>query len=181
MGLATVQGIVDQHGGWIKVKSILGEGTTFDLYFPVIESPQAVKSIPINPALPKGTEKILFVDDDQMLAELGGNMLTEMGYRVVVMTESSEALKLFTANPDHFDLLITDQTMPGLTGKDLIQKLLKIRPDLPTILCTGYSSKVNEDEAKELGARAFCMKPLDLPELLQTIRRVLDEENWRFK
>ncbi len=176
MGLATVQGIVDQHGGLIKVKSILGEGTTFDLYFPVIEQPQAVKPIPINPVLPKGTEKILFVDDDQMLAELGGKVLTEMGYRVVVMTESSEALKLFTTNPDHFDLLITDQTMPGLTGKDLIQKLLKIRPDLPTILCTGYSSKVNEDEAKELGARAFCMKPLDLPELLQTIRRVLDEE-----
>ncbi len=91
------------------------------------------------------------------------------------MMSSTETLKLFTANPDYFDLLITDQTMPGLQGKDLIYELLKIRPDLATILCTGYSRKINKAEAEQQGISAFCMKPLALPELLQTVRRILDE------
>ena len=90
------------------------------------------------------------------------------------MTDSAEALKLFAANADRFDLVITDQTMPDLTGKDLIQKIKKIRTDIPTILCTGFSNQVNEEGAKGLGIDAFLMKPLDLPELSQTVRRVLD-------
>jgi len=130
----------------------------------------------MNTEMPKGTEKILFVDDDEQLARLGDKLLSEMGYQVVIMTESTEALKLFTANPDHFDMVITDQTMPDLCGKDLIQELKKIRPDLRTILCTGFSSKIDEDQAKQQGIDAFCMKPLDLPELLQTVRQVLDGE-----
>lgn len=100
-----------------------------------------------------------------------------MGYTVTTMTDSTEALKLFTANPDHFDLVITDQTMPDLAGKELIQKLKKIKPDLRTILCTGFSSKIDEEQAKQQGIDAFCLKPLDLPELLQTVRRVLDGKN----
>ncbi len=174
MGLSTVYKIVEQYNGLIKVSSDLGAGTTFELYFPLVEQSQAEETITVKSDLPRGTEKILFVDDDEMLAQVGELILSEMGYRVVTMTESTEALKLFTANSDHFDLVITDQTMPGLSGKDLIQELLKIRPDLPTILCTGFSNKIDEDEAKELGISAFCMKPLDLPELLQTVRVVLD-------
>jgi len=176
VGLSTVQGIVTQHGGLIKVNSIIGEGTIFELYFPVIEQSQIAEPIPMNTEMPKGTEKILFVDDDEQLARLGDKLLSEMGYQVVIMTESTEALKLFTANPDHFDMVITDQTMPDLCGKDLIQELKKIRPDLRTILCTGFSSKIDEDQAKQQGIDAFCMKPLDLPELLQTVRQVLDGE-----
>lgn len=103
-------------------------------------------------------------------------MLTAMGYQVTLMTESQEALKLFAANPKHFDLIFTDQTMPELTGKELIQKVKEIQPDIPTIICTGYSSMIDEEEAKKLGANAFLMKPLDLPVLLQTIRQVLDED-----
>jgi len=173
MGLATVQGIVAQHGGIIKVNSIPEQGTVFNLYFPIVEE-TATEPKPLNEDMPKGTEKILFVDDDEMLVELGRLILTEMGYQVVTMTESTEALKLFTANPNHFDLVITDQTMPDLTGKDLLQELKKIRPDLRTILCTGFSSKIDEDRAKQQGIDAFCMKPFDLPEMLQTVRRVLD-------
>ena len=173
MGLATVQGIVAQHGGIIKVNSIPDQGTVFNLYFPIVEE-TATEPTPINEDMPKGTERILFVDDDEMLVELGRLILTEMGYQVVTMTESTEALKLFTANPNHFDLVITDQTMPDLTGKDLLQELKKIRPDLRTILCTGFSSKIDEDRAKQQGIDAFCMKPFDLPEMLQTVRRVLD-------
>lgn len=176
MGLATVQGIINQHDGLIRVISIHGEGTTFELYFPVIEQSKNVEPTPINADLPKGTEKILFVDDDEMLAKLGEMMLCEMGYQVTMMTESQEALKLFAANADHFDLVITDQTMPQLTGKELIQKLKQIRPDIQTIICTGFSSKVDKEKAKKLGADAFMMKPLDLPVLLQTIRQVLDRE-----
>ncbi len=173
MGLATVQGIVAQHGGLIKVNSIPNRGTLFDIYFPIIKA-SVIEPLPMNTDMPKGTEKILFVDDDEQLVSIGKNLLSDSGYQITAMTESTEALKLFTANPDHFDLIITDQTMPHLTGKDLIQELKKIRPDIPTILCTGYSSKINEEEAKEQGIDAFFIKPLYFPELLQTMRMILD-------
>lgn len=173
MGLATVQGIVAQHEGMIKVNSIPDQGTVFNLYFPLVDETVS-EAKPTNTDMPEGTEKILFVDDDEMLAKIGERLLSEMGYMVTTMTESPEALKLFAANPDHFDLMITDQTMQDLTGQELIQKIKKIRPDLRTILCTGFSSQINEDQAKQQGIDAFCMKPLDFPELLQTVRRVLD-------
>ena len=174
MGLSTVYGIVMQYKGIIKVKSIVGQGTTFELYFPVVESQQL--EIPaIVPDLPRGNEKILFLDDDEMLTNVWSEMLTEYGYQVDTMTSSTETLKLFKANPDYFDLLITDQTMPDMTGQELIREILNIRPQLPTILCTGYSTKIDKGEAEEQGIKAFCEKPLDLAELLVTTRRVLDE------
>ena len=174
MGLATVYGIVEQHNGMIKVKSVVGEGTTFEIYFPVIEF-QQLESSSIIHDLPKGDENILFLDDDEMITNVWSQMLSEHGYKVSSMTSSTETLKLFTANPDYFDLVITDQTMPDLSGQDLIKELLKIKPKLLTILCTGYSTKIDEDKAKKLGIKAFCMKPLDLAELLEKTRRVLDE------
>jgi PAS domain S-box-containing protein len=174
MGLSTVRGIVEQHGGLIKVNSTLGQGTTFELYFPAIETKQLDTTLAVQD-LPRGSEKILFIDDEEMLANVWSQMLIEYGYQVTTMTDSREALKLFIANADRFDLVITDQTMPEMTGKDLIEQLLKIKPALPTIICTGFSSKVSEEQAKELGASAFLMKPLDLPVLLQTVRQVLDK------
>lgn len=173
MGLATVHGIVSQHGGLIKVNSVPSQGTVFDLYLPIVDA-EIIEPVPINTKIHRGTEQILLVDDDEMLASLGEELLSEIGYQVSVMTESTEALKMFTANADRFDLVITDQTMPELTGKDLILELKKIRPDIPTILCTGFSSKIDEVQAAELGINAFLMKPLDLPGLSQTVRRVLD-------
>ena len=160
MGLSTVQGIVDQHGGLIRVNSTLGRGSTFELYFPVNEQRQILEPEPSNENLPCGTEKILFLDDDEMLAQLGEMMLSEVGYQVTAMTRSTEALDLFKASPNQFDLVVTDQTMPELCGKDLIQELLKIKPDLATILCTGFSNKIDADEASRLGIKAFCLKTI---------------------
>ena len=174
VGLSTVQGIVTQHGGLIKVNSQLGKGTTFELYFPMTEQTQTAETTSNNEDMPGGTEHILYVDDDPLLANLGEQMLTIKGYAVTTMTDSTKALKLFTDKPNHFDLIITDQTMPDLSGKQLIQKVQKIRPNIPTILCTGYSSKIDEEKAVKLGASAFLMKPLDMPQLLQTVRRILD-------
>ncbi len=174
MGLATVQGIVDQHNGLIKVVSELDLGTTFELYFPVSERRGEERDQTIAP-LPTGTEKILFLDDEEVLADTLSQMLREHGYEVSTMSSSIKSLKLFESNPDYFDLVISDQTMPDLSGKELIKKLLAIRPDLATILCTGYSTKIDEEEAKQLGISAFCLKPLEVPTLLQIIRQVLDD------
>jgi PAS domain S-box-containing protein len=174
MGLSTVQGIVAQHGGAIKVRSSQNHGTTFELYFPLIEGTLIEEVTPEDVALPRGTERILFVDDDEMLAQIGEQLLSSVGYQVTSMTDSAAALKMFAENADSFDLVITDQTMPNLSGVELIRQLKEIRADIPTILCTGYSSKVNEAEAEALGIEAFMMKPLVLPEMLTTIRRVLE-------
>jgi nitrogen-specific signal transduction histidine kinase/ActR/RegA family two-component response regulator len=176
VGLSTVQGIVKQHGGLINVKSALGEGTSFELYFPAIKH-QDQELQAVSEGRLEGTEHILLIDDNEMLVELGNRMLTEMGYRVTMMTDSQQALNLFTSDADRFDLVMTDQTMPGMTGKELIEEIKKVRSDIPTILCTGYSSKIDEKEAAKLGIGAFLMKPLELPMLLQTIRRLLDGED----
>ncbi len=173
MGLATVQGIVAQHDGIIKVDSVPNRGTVFNLYFPITDAVATETKSPDN-SMPEGTEQILLIDDDPMLATLGEQMLTAMGYQVTMMTDSMNALKLFTANPDNFDLVITDQTMPELSGKDLIQKLKKIKIDIPTILYTGFSNQIDEELAKELGISAFLMKPLNMSTLSQTVRSVLD-------
>ena len=124
--------------------------------------------------LPTGNERILVVDDEVKLLKIWSRMLSEHGYQVTAEISSTKALELFKFNPQQFDLVITDQTMPTLSGNDLIKELLDIRPDLPTILCTGYSDKIDEVQAAQLGVKAFCMKPLDMAELVQTTRNVLD-------
>ncbi|WP_321371611.1 ATP-binding protein [uncultured Desulfuromusa sp.] len=179
MGLATVQGIVAQHGGIIKVNSIPNQGTVFDLYFPIVKN-VATELKSVNAKMPKGTEKILFVDDNEILATLGENILSEAGYQITVMTDSKDALNLLSANPDLFDLVITDQTMPDLTGIELIREIKKIKPGLRSIIITGYSTAINADAAKQQGIDAFCMKPLNMPEFLQTVRQVLDIKEKRF-
>lgn len=177
MGLATVQGIVAQHHGLIKVNSIKEKGTVFDLYFPLVSKESETQKKETAQETKKelrGTEHILFVDDDPMLVRLGKNMLTPMGYTVQVETDSNNALQILTQTPDSLDLLISDQTMPNLTGLELIAKVKKIRPDLPAILLTGFSSKVNEETAEQAGIDAFMMKPIQVTQLLQTVRKVLD-------
>ena len=175
MGLSTVQGIVSQHGGAIKVTSEIGVGTTFDLYLPIIENrlKESLQKISISPS---GTEKILFLDDEEMLVNIWSKMLRQYGYQVTAMTDSRKALELFKNNPAQFDLVISDQTMPILCGKEFFKEIISIRPGMPTIISTGYTTQVTEEEAKHIGITAFCMKPLELPLLLQTIRQVLDDE-----
>ena len=175
LGLAVVHGIVKNHGGAIKVKSTPGKGTTFEVYFPVVDVP--MKSAQATDQLmPKGHEYILFIDDEQPIAELGRLMLEKLGYKVVTKTSSVEALELFKADPTRFDLVITDMTMPNMTGDMLATKLLKIRPDIPIILCTGFSTRITEQRAKEMGIQRLVMKPLSMKQLAEVVRGVLDEQ-----
>jgi CheY-like chemotaxis protein len=123
--------------------------------------------------LPTGSGHIFLVDDDLSLVELGKQMLDRLGYRVTTRTSSLEALETFINQSDKFDLVITDMTMPHLTGTQLAEKLLALRPDIPIILCTGYSELVDKEKAKRMGIRAFLMKPLVLRDLAVSIGSVL--------
>lgn len=172
LGLSTVYGIVEQHHAFLQVASELGHGTTFTVYLPIIASQSATTEIPEFKQV-NGDAKILLVDDDEMLVDIWGKMLQEAGYEVTTETSSQRALALFSATPERFDLLITDQTMPELDGKELIQEVIKIRPELPTIICTGYSSKISAEDYQDYGVTGYCMKPIDLAQLLSKIALVL--------
>jgi len=172
MGLAVAHGIVASHGGTMLVTSALGKGTTFTIYLPCSDRP-AVSATSFDEPVPRGHERILFVDDEAVLVDLGREMLTRLGYAVAAYTSSPEALAAFRATPHQFDLVITDQTMPKMTGEALTRALRDIRPDLPIILCTGFSHTMTEDKAAALGLDAFLMKPLVARELGHTIRQVL--------
>lgn len=175
MGLSVVHGIVKSHDGKITVVSKPNQGTTFTVYFPRVEG--GTPPEPAGPApFPSGVERILFVDDEEDLIDATTGILTYLGYRVTATTSSLEALALFRSQPDAFDLVITDQTMPEMTGMQLAGELLGVRPDLPIILCTGYSSKVDAGTAGNLGIRAFAMKPVGQEKLAAMIRQVLDEK-----
>jgi len=173
MGLSIVHGIITGYNGFIDVRSVPGEGTVFKSYLPVAQQ-TAENEGKENEPLPQGSEHILFVDDEEVLAEMLQNMLERLGYRVTVRTSSVEALMTFRNNPDLFDLVITDQTMPGLTGLDLARRILTLRPDMPIILCTGYSTLISEEEAKGHGIREFALKPLTKKDMAMLIRRVLN-------
>ena len=126
-------------------------------------------------SVPVGTERILFIDDEKILVDLARSMLERMGYAVTGRTSGLEALTTFRNQPDAFDLVITDQTMPGMTGIDLARSMLQIRPDLPIILCTGYSSQVSEEKARSFGIKGFAMKPLAKKDIAGLIRKILGE------
>ncbi len=172
MGLAVVHGIVKNHNGAVHVYSEPGKGTTFKVFFPLIESEEMPESTSHEP-LPTGTERILFVDDEDALADLGKRMLERLGYNVTVRTSSIEALEAFKSQPDKFDLVLTDMTMPNMTGNKLAEEVMKIRHGFPIILCTGYSEMVTEANAQQFGIKAFVMKPLVMREIAETIRQVL--------
>jgi CheY-like chemotaxis protein len=172
MGLSVVHGIIASHGGAMTVESAPSHGTTVRVYLPESAALPVARTRPEAPVL-HGCERILFVDDEQALADLGHALLTALGYEVVAVTSSLEALAVFQVAPERFDLVITDYTMPQLTGEALAQALRGIRPTLPIILCTGFSETMTAGKAQALGIDAFCLKPVVLQELGQTIRRVL--------
>jgi CheY-like chemotaxis protein len=173
LGLAVVHGVVKRHDGMISIYSEPGKGTTFNLYFPVHEF-ETQMAVPEPASIPMGNgERILFVDDEVPLATLGKSMLERLGYRVTVQTSSLEALAAFSAQSDQFDLVITDQTMPGLSGAELARLLLEIRPELPVILATGYSTTINPERAKAIGIRELLLKPNTTQSLGEAIRRAL--------
>ena len=163
-----------QSNGHITVESEPGRGSTFTVYFPQITGelePEAVS----DDELPTGTERILFVDDEEALVEMGEDILAELGYEVTSRMSSRKALALFKEDPSRFDLVITDQTMPEMTGVELAKEILALRTDMPIIMCTGFSYMVDADKAKAAGISAFAMKPLTRREIARTIRKVLDE------
>ncbi|MGZ6226360.1 MAG: response regulator, partial [Syntrophales bacterium] len=126
--------------------------------------------------IPGGEERILFVDDEAALVQLATGTLTGLGYEVEGRTGSMEALELFRARPDSFDLVITDMTMPNMTGSELAQRLMSIRPDIPIILCTGFSEAMTQEKARAIGVKAFIMKPIVQRQIAEAIRRVLDKK-----
>ncbi|MFC1823660.1 PAS domain S-box protein [Thermodesulfobacteriota bacterium] len=173
MGLAVAHGIVQSHGGQIAVESIPNEGTTFRVLFPSVEEKVPDESDGII-RLPRGDESILLVDDEKAMVDTVRPILERLGYHVTAKTSSLEALEAFRHDPNVFDLVITDQTMPNMTGVALTREITEIRPDIPVILCTGYSEMVDEARAKEIGMQAFVMKPIVMSEIAVTIREVLD-------
>ena len=174
MGLAVVYGIVKKHDGAIRVNSKVGKGTTVEVLFPVTKETAQIEK-EVSKDLPRGTERILFVDDEASLVKLVTQMLERQGYEVVGKTSSTEALKLFQEESDKFDLVITDMAMPDMPGDRLAQELIKIRPTIPVIICTGHSDRMDEGKAMKSGIAAYAMKPLVKTDLVNTVRRVLDK------
>jgi len=176
LGLSIVHGIVKRHAGAVTVKSVSGRGTTFEIYLPEAppEEEETVKSAELE--IPTGTERILFVDDEEALVEVAENLLSALGYKVSAFTGSLEALDFFRKNAGNVDLMVTDMTMPDLTGDRLAVEVLKTRPELPVIMYTGYSEYITEERAKSLGIRKFILKPFEIEDLARSIRRELDRK-----
>ena len=174
LGLAVVHGIVKAHGGEIQVASQLDEGSVFDVYLPLHREAQAAECHPKLARQPRGFERVLFVDDDEALARLGKRALGRLGYVVETNTSSVEALERVRTEPDRFDIVITDFSMPALTGVELARRMIEIRPGLPIILCTGFSEAMTAKKAQSLGFSALLTKPVVAAELATAIRRTLD-------
>ena len=176
LGLAVVQGIVTKAGGSVAVESEVGKGTKFRVYWPRIESEITQSEPKVSPKpFPEGRECILFVDDETSLTNIGEQILKKLGYEVIAKTDPREALEVFREQPDKIDLVVTDQTMPHMTGDKLARQILKLKPGIPVIICSGFSEMMNKKKAKSLGVRKFVMKPFEMRELAETIRRILDE------
>jgi PAS domain S-box-containing protein len=172
LGLAVVHGIVKAQGGKIKVFSQVGQGAIFHIFLPRAEGlekyePKVVRT------LSTGTERILFIDDETPLVDLGKLILERLGYQVETRTSPIDGLEAFRANPLRFDVVITDMTMPQLTGATLAKEMLRIRPDIPIILCSGYSDQINEAKAQSLGIKSYLLKPLTAQDLSEAVRGVL--------
>ncbi len=174
MGLAVVHGIVKSHEGLITVYSEPGKGTSFLIYLPQLLDQPVEHPKESNEEIPMGTERILLVDDEALVARMEAMLLESLGYTVTTETDPMRALQLFTTNPKEYDLILTDMTMPKMNGATLTQKILALRPDMPIILCTGFSELVNETKARSLGVKAFAMKPLVRKSIAEIVRKALD-------
>jgi PAS domain S-box-containing protein len=175
MGLSVIHGIVKSYDGGIRVESELGKGTLFEIYFPALEETAEEEKEP-DREIKGGLERILFVDDEESMVDLNRQRLERLGYQVRSTTKPLEALEWFKADPDQFDVLITDMTMPRMTGDRLSAEVLKIRPHMPVIICTGYSERMSAEKAEALGVRKYIEKPIGARNLASSLREVLDEK-----
>jgi PAS domain S-box-containing protein len=174
LGLSVVHGIVKSHNGLVTVYSIPGKGTTFHVYLPLVKKTSSDLPEQKTEPLPVGTEWILLVDDEPPIVKMQQQHLEQLGYTVTARTSSMEALEALRSSPDKFDLVITDMTMPKMTGDKLSREIKEIRSDIPVILCTGFSEKIN-GHGENLDIEGFLMKPIDKAKMAKTIRQVLDE------
>lgn len=174
LGLSVVLGIVKSYKGEIKIYSEAGKGTTVNVYLPCVEESRRAERPTPGGGVPRGTESILVVDDEEYMAGMLKEMLERLGYRVSAHTDSLDAFTAFSRNPKGFDLLITDQTMPHMTGAELTEKCMRIRGDLPVIICTGFSEILSEEKARAMGIREYVTKPVVKSELARAVRKALD-------
>ena len=175
LGLWVVQGIIKSSKGDIRIYSEPGKGTEIHVYLPIMEREVDDKSIDWSGPIQGGKEKILLVDDEEAIVRIEKQMLERLGYQVTARTESVEALEAFKANPDSFDLIVTDMAMPDMTGVQLTREIRNIRPEIPIIICTGFSNQINEEKSKALGIQGFVMKPVINREIAEVIRKVFDK------
>ena len=177
MGLSVVHGIVQSMDGAIQVYSEPGKGTAFHIYLPVIKASSEKQDTKTREAILVGTERILLVDDEKHIITMEKQMLERLGYQVTSQSSSIEALNTFNAAPDKFDLVITDMAMPNMSGDKLSVELVKIRSDIPILLCTGFSEAISETKVASMGIKGFLMKPIVMKDLALKIREVLDNDN----
>ena len=173
MGLSVIHSIVERLGGKITVESKVGQGTTFRVFLPRLEKKE-IRKQEAKSQLVNGKESILYIDDEEDLVRIAVERFGELGYHITGKTDSVEAMDLFQKKPDDIDLIITDQTMPGITGKELSKRVLEMRPQMPIILCSGYSETITRKEAKEIGIREFVFKPVSIFEMPRLVRKVLE-------
>jgi len=176
LGLSVVHGIIKSHHGAIAVSSTPGEGTTFDIFLPRIESGETQESESSEPTT-KEKELILLVDDEEMIVNSTKQIIERLGFDVIAKTSSTDALEEFQEEPEKFDLVITDHVMPNLTGTQLSEKLLSIRPNIPIILCSVFPEDVCPEELKKIGIKEFIAKPISMQKINKTIRNVLDKSS----
>jgi len=174
LGLSVVYGIVKEHQGDIKVTSKPGQGTSFKIYLPVIVADTSIDVTKHSSLLPTGTEHILLVDDEPQVAKLEKHMLERLGYKVTQFTSSPDALEAFRKNPDMYDLVVSDMSMPQMTGDQFAGEILRLKSDIPIIICTGFSERFSKEDLLAMGIKSVLMKPVVKAAIAKEVRNVLD-------